>query len=126
MVHMLGSIIFSNICYSYNIYCTHSSHYIESFCCFKRNKNHFGMLSKHRLYKEDSLIKFYFSYAGISVDGDLQGVPRILDALSAHMWPGLVMKSPVKLTDVVPPVSNENDEGVDHASHTIRIMFIFS
>ncbi|BBN06730.1 alpha- and gamma-adaptin-binding protein p34 [Marchantia polymorpha subsp. ruderalis] len=28
----------------------------------------------------------------MSVDGDLQGVARIHGALSAHMWPGLVMK----------------------------------
>lgn len=46
----------------------------------------------------------------MSVDGDLQGVPRILDALSAHMWPGLVMKSTQKLTDVRPD-SKEGDEG---------------
>jgi len=30
---------------------------------------------------------------GLSVDGDLQGVERIYGALSAHMWPGMVLKS---------------------------------
>jgi hypothetical protein len=48
----------------------------------------------------------------MSIDGDLQGVPRILDALSAHMWPGLVMKSTQKLTDIRPD-SKENDEGAE-------------
>ncbi|KAG0627384.1 hypothetical protein M758_2G196800 [Ceratodon purpureus] len=51
----------------------------------------------------------------MSVDGDLQGVPRILDALSAHMWPGLVMKSTQKLTDVRPD-SKENDEDGEFSS----------
>lgn len=46
----------------------------------------------------------------MSIDGDLQGVARILDALSAHMWPGLVMKSTQKLPDVRPDLK-ENDQG---------------
>jgi hypothetical protein len=37
----------------------------------------------------------------MSIDGDLQGVPRILDALSAQ-----------KLTDIRPD-SKENDEGAE-------------
>jgi hypothetical protein len=32
-------------------------------------------------------------FTGLSVDGDLQGVERIYGALSAHMWPGMVLKS---------------------------------
>ena len=48
----------------------------------------------------------------MSVNGDLQGVPRILSALSAHMWPGLVMKPREKLTNVQPG-SNEDDEGAE-------------
>jgi hypothetical protein len=35
----------------------------------------------------------------LSVDGDLQGIARIEGALSAHMWPGLVMKPLNKLTE---------------------------
>ncbi|GJS53071.1 GTP binding protein [Tanacetum coccineum] len=31
--------------------------------------------------------------ACLSVDGDSQGVERLLGALSAHMWPGMVLKS---------------------------------
>ncbi|KAK9062100.1 hypothetical protein SSX86_019285 [Deinandra increscens subsp. villosa] len=31
--------------------------------------------------------------AGLSVDGDSQGIERLLGALSAHMWPGMVLKS---------------------------------
>lgn len=48
--------------------------------------------------------------AGMSVDGDLQGVPRIQSALSAHMWPGLVMKPANKLTDAS-AASPEDDKG---------------
>lgn len=49
-------------------------------------------------------------HIGMSVDGDLQGIPRIIGALSAHMWPGLVMKPAEKQTNVQ-PVSEENDGG---------------
>jgi len=31
--------------------------------------------------------------AGLSVGGDSQGVDRLFGALSAHMWPGMVLKS---------------------------------
>lgn len=37
--------------------------------------------------------------AGLSVNGDLQGVERIYGALSAHMWPGMVLKSGDKITE---------------------------
>jgi hypothetical protein len=30
---------------------------------------------------------------GLSVDGDSQGVERLYGALSAHMWPGMILKS---------------------------------
>eukprot|EP00252_Welwitschia_mirabilis_P002522 TRINITY_DN12488_c0_g1_i1.p1 TRINITY_DN12488_c0_g1~~TRINITY_DN12488_c0_g1_i1.p1 ORF type:complete len:420 (-),score=104.86 TRINITY_DN12488_c0_g1_i1:63-1322(-) len=33
----------------------------------------------------------------LSVNGDSQGIHRIWEALAAHMWPGMVMKSPGKL-----------------------------
>ena len=49
-------------------------------------------------------------HIGMSVDGDLQGIPRIIGALSAHMWPGLVMK-PAEKHSNVQPVSEENDGG---------------
>lgn len=45
----------------------------------------------------------------MSVDGDLQGVPRILDAISAHMWTGLVMK-PADVQRNFQQGSKENDE----------------
>ena len=38
--------------------------------------------------------------AGMSVDGDLQGIQQILDGLYAHMWLGLVIKSTKKLPNV--------------------------
>lgn len=34
---------------------------------------------------------------GLSVDGDSQGVERIFGALSAHMWPGMILKSGDKI-----------------------------
>lgn len=64
-----------------------------------------------------------FFDAGMSIDGDLQGVPRILDALSAHMWPGLVMKSTEKLTNVQPD-SIENDEGANGLHAQCRFSFL--
>lgn len=36
--------------------------------------------------------------AGLSVDGDMQGVDRLYGALSAHMWPGMILKSGNKIT----------------------------
>lgn len=56
------------------------------------------------------LILSLLLHIGMSVDGDLQGIPRIIGALSAHMWPGLVMKPAEKHTNVQ-PVSEENDGG---------------
>lgn len=37
--------------------------------------------------------------AGLSVDGDSQGLDRILGALSAHMWPGMTLKSGDKIME---------------------------
>ncbi|XP_019087076.1 PREDICTED: uncharacterized protein LOC104757704 [Camelina sativa] len=37
----------------------------------------------------------------LSVDGDSQGVERLFGALSAHMWPGMVLKSGDKINDPV-------------------------
>jgi len=31
------------------------------------------------------------------VDGDSQGVERLYGALSAHMWPGMILKSDKKI-----------------------------
>lgn len=33
------------------------------------------------------------SRTGLSVDGDIQGVERLYGALSAHLWPGMILKS---------------------------------
>lgn len=40
-----------------------------------------------------------FSFTGLSVDGDLQGVERLDGALSAYMWPGMVLKSGDKINE---------------------------
>lgn len=43
----------------------------------------------------------------LSVDGDLQGVDRLYGALSAHMWPGMVLKSGERISQ---PSFPENEE----------------
>lgn len=40
---------------------------------------------------------------GLSVDGDSQGVERLFGALSAHMWPGMILKSGDKIHEPVLP-----------------------
>ncbi|EOX90613.1 Trigalactosyldiacylglycerol 1 isoform 3 [Theobroma cacao] len=46
----------------------------------------------------------------LSVDGDLQGVERLYGALSAHMWPGMVLKSGDKITEPSLPEKEESSE----------------
>ncbi|XP_047316035.1 uncharacterized protein LOC124919753 [Impatiens glandulifera] len=46
----------------------------------------------------------------LSVDGDLQGVERLYGALSAHMWPGMVLKSGEKITQLSLPDEPEMSE----------------
>lgn len=43
------------------------------------------------------------------MDGDSQGLNRILGALSAHMWPGLILKAEKGLTN---NLVLDDDEGV--------------
>ncbi|KAH9316337.1 hypothetical protein KI387_024964, partial [Taxus chinensis] len=44
----------------------------------------------------------------ISVNGDSQGIKRIQEALSAHMWPGMIMKSQSKSPGtLVPPKKDD-------------------
>ncbi|KAJ7953245.1 GTP-binding protein [Quillaja saponaria] len=43
----------------------------------------------------------------LSVDGDSQGVERVYDALSAHMWPGMILKSGDRITDPSLPEKEE-------------------
>ncbi|MCO5568509.1 hypothetical protein L7F22_022208 [Adiantum nelumboides] len=52
----------------------------------------------------------------ISIDGDFQGVKRILGALSAHMWPGLSLKAEKGLNDnlgVLQDEGRDTDEESD-------------
>ncbi|KAL6993343.1 hypothetical protein U1Q18_011459 [Sarracenia purpurea var. burkii] len=46
----------------------------------------------------------------LSVDGDLQGVERLYGALSAHMWPGMVLNSGDKITEPCLPEKQELSE----------------
>ncbi|XP_050228228.1 uncharacterized protein LOC126677583 [Mercurialis annua] len=43
----------------------------------------------------------------LSADGDLQGVERLFGALSAHMWPGMILKSGNSITQ--PTFPNKED-----------------
>ncbi|WOH08772.1 hypothetical protein DCAR_0728220 [Daucus carota subsp. sativus] len=46
----------------------------------------------------------------LSVDGDSQGVERIHGALSAHMWPGMILKSGNRIAEPSLPESQELSE----------------
>ncbi|XP_076882051.1 uncharacterized protein LOC143530389 [Bidens hawaiensis] len=46
----------------------------------------------------------------LSVDGDSQGVERVLGALSAHMWPGMVLKSGEAVNQPSLPEQESSDE----------------
>lgn len=37
--------------------------------------------------------------SGLSINGDSQGVERLFGALSAHLWPGMILKSGDKITE---------------------------
>ncbi|KAH7519806.1 uncharacterized protein LOC107424310 [Ziziphus jujuba] len=51
----------------------------------------------------------------LSVDGDSQGVERLLGALSAHMWPGMILKSGDKITEPsIPEKEVSADEESDY------------
>ncbi|XP_061346083.1 uncharacterized protein LOC133291773 [Gastrolobium bilobum] len=43
----------------------------------------------------------------LSVDGDLQGVERLYGALSAHMWPGMILKSGDRISEPSLPEKKE-------------------
>lgn len=45
-----------------------------------------------------SHLSFKF-HAGLSTDGDSQGVDRLYGALSAHMWPGMSLKCGDKINE---------------------------
>ncbi|TYI92507.1 hypothetical protein E1A91_D02G074800v1 [Gossypium mustelinum] len=46
----------------------------------------------------------------LSVDGDLQGVERLYSAISAHMWPGMVLKSGDMITEPSLPEKEDSSE----------------
>ncbi|CAA7054984.1 unnamed protein product [Microthlaspi erraticum] len=46
----------------------------------------------------------------LSADGDSQGVERLFGALSAHMWPGMILKSGDKIHEPVLPLVEELSE----------------
>lgn len=46
----------------------------------------------------------------LSVDGDSQGLERLYGALSAHMWPGMILKSGNKIAEPSLPEKQESSE----------------
>ncbi|XP_023551792.1 uncharacterized protein LOC111809649 isoform X1 [Cucurbita pepo subsp. pepo] len=46
----------------------------------------------------------------LSIDGDIQGVQRLYGALSAHMWPGMILKTGDKITNPSFPKEEELSE----------------
>lgn len=51
----------------------------------------------------------------LSIDGDSQGVERLLGALSAHMWPGMNLKSGNRiLTPILPERPDSSEEETDY------------
>ncbi|KAK9129194.1 hypothetical protein Sjap_009681 [Stephania japonica] len=46
----------------------------------------------------------------LSIDGDSQGVERLYGALSAHMWPGMVLKSGDKIAEPYQPEKEDLSE----------------
>ncbi|KAL2234318.1 uncharacterized protein LOC105167393 [Sesamum indicum] len=50
----------------------------------------------------------------LSVDGDSQGVDRLYGALSAHMWPGMLLKSGDKINEPSLPEQEESEEESDY------------
>ncbi|XP_050366785.1 uncharacterized protein LOC126785205 [Argentina anserina] len=46
----------------------------------------------------------------LSVDGDSQGVERLFGALSAHMWPGMILKTGDKITEPSLPKREDSSE----------------
>ncbi|KAE8720084.1 Trigalactosyldiacylglycerol 1 isoform 2 [Hibiscus syriacus] len=48
--------------------------------------------------------------SSLSVDGDIQGVERLYGAPSAHMWPGMVLKSGDKITEPTLPEKEDSSE----------------
>ncbi|TVU16026.1 hypothetical protein EJB05_39573 [Eragrostis curvula] len=50
----------------------------------------------------------------LSVDGDSQGLERLFGVLSAHMWPGMILKSGNRITA---PTLIENEESSDDESN---------
>ncbi|KAI9083906.1 hypothetical protein K1719_034164 [Acacia pycnantha] len=50
----------------------------------------------------------------LSVDGDSQGVERLFGALSAHMWPGMILKSGDKISEPSLPEKESSSEESDY------------
>ncbi|RZC48615.1 hypothetical protein C5167_017041 [Papaver somniferum] len=56
----------------------------------------------------------------LSVDGDSQGVERLYGALSAHMWPGMVLKSGNRMISQPYAPEKEEDSSEDEPDYDIE------
>lgn len=52
------------------------------------------------------------------MDGDSQGLERLFGALSAHMWPGMILKSGNRITV---PTLIENEGNLNQGKHFYEI-----
>ncbi|KAJ0262043.1 hypothetical protein HA466_0050440 [Hirschfeldia incana] len=57
----------------------------------------------------------------LSVDGDTQGVERLFGALSAHMWPGMILKSGDQINQpVLPPHAQDLSEEEEESEYELE------
>ncbi|KAG2317009.1 hypothetical protein Bca4012_067908 [Brassica carinata] len=56
----------------------------------------------------------------LSVDGDSQGVERLFGALSAHMWPGMILKSGDKIIEPVLPPHGEEESSEEESEYELE------
>ncbi|XP_073002597.1 uncharacterized protein [Typha latifolia] len=54
----------------------------------------------------------------LSIDGDIQGVERLLGALSAHMWPGMILKSGNRITN--PSIVEKEQSSDDESDYEVE------
>lgn len=56
----------------------------------------------------------------LSTDGDIQGVQRLYGALSAHMWPGMILKSGEAVTTQSPITKEESTDDDSDSNYEVE------
>ncbi|KAF3678494.1 putative RING-H2 finger protein ATL80-like [Capsicum annuum] len=94
----------------------HNIEYVEACASNADFDKYFVILVAAKLWDivASCLLHFTTNY-GLSVDGDSQGAERLFGALSAYMWPGMILKSGDKITEPSLPEQQElSDEESDY------------